>query len=305
MSIKIESTTDTPEQVTAATGSKESVENKSSAPEIETSSETPEASETLEKPEEENDSSDATESDEESEESDEEKPKKKSGFTKRIDKLNKRLSQKEQEIEHWRREALKQAAPEPVKTAPETVAPTAGKPDANAYESHEDYIEALTDWKLDQKLQEKESREIQAKLKSEIEAQVTTHTQRVETFKAQHDDFDDVIESVDDVRMPTAVQEVILASELGPQLMYELAKNKKEFARICALSPTLAARELGIFEAKLSPSTGAKTTEAKKTKAPPPINPISARGAAVNKPLSQIDNYEEFKRAREEQLRRR
>lgn len=113
------------------------------------------------------------------------------------------------------------------------------------------------------------------------------------------------MEDVDDIPMSLTVQEVILASDNGPELMYELAKNPEEYARICKLPAVQAARELGKFEARISSSQDTKkeTKQLTKTKAPPPIKPVGSKASSVTKSPDDMD-FQEFKRWREAQIRR-
>jgi hypothetical protein len=46
--------------------------------------------------------------------------------------------------------------------------------------------------------------------------------------------------------------QALLTSEHGPAIMYQLAKSPAELARISALPPLDAAREIGRLEAKLA-----------------------------------------------------
>ena len=84
--------------------------------------------------------------------------------------------------------------------------------------------------------------------------------------------------------------------------MYQLAKNREEYERICKLSPLAAAREMGRFEAKLQSSeapTQAKTT----TKAPPPLKPVNAKASASVKDPDSLP-YREWKAWREQQMKK-
>lgn len=273
--IQIASTTDSNDAVMAATGQlapKEEVE-------IIAPDEKPE------EPEESND--DNSEIDKENDEEEEERPKKKGGFKRRIEKLNSKISQAEQEREYWKQEALKAKQPDRSEAKPE------GKPSPGDFETHDDYVEALTDWKLDQKLQAQSAKQKESQIKSEQQARIQTHLDRIQSFVKEHEDFEETMMEVDDVPISIAVQELILESENGPELMYELAKNRKEFEKICKLSPLAAARAMGAFEAKLG-----KQTQPKTTKAPPPIRPVGSKASAgVTKSPDEMD-FQEYKRWR-------
>jgi hypothetical protein len=106
--------------------------------------------------------------------------------------------------------------------------------------------------------------------------------------------------------MSVAVQELLVQSENGPELMYELAKNREAFERINKLTPLAAARELGKFEAQFKKANSNEKPEKKITKAPPPIAPVGKRATAVKKDIYDKDlSFADYERIREEQLRAR
>lgn len=305
MSVQLGSTTDTAEAVTAALGSlapkAETVEPKksASAAEEQQGEINPETSE--------NSGDEELEQDDAKEgaKDDPDKSKKRSGFKRRIDKLNAKVSKAEQDAEYWRQEALKAQPKKEATAVPEKKA--TGKPNADDFASVEEYHEALTDWKVDQKLTARDTEAKKTQLKTEHQKSVDAHVKRVEEFKENHEDFDSLMEDVDDIPMSAAIQTAILESENGAELMYELAKNREEYERIAKL-PSFAAqsRELGKFEARLEK---AEPTEAKlkTTKAPTPIRPVSAKSAGSGKKTIFDEDLpqHEYERMREAKLARR
>lgn len=231
----------------------------------------------------------------------EQRPKKKNGFKKRIDKLNLRNSELQNEAEYWKAKATAKAEPEnKVETKKADIA---GKPKEDQFETHAEYVEALTDWKVDQKDAKRAADSKQAEIKTAYDNQLKSYQERRKEFEKTHEDFKDVLSEVDDVRMSLTVQGAILESENGPELAYELAKNPEEFKRICALSPEQANRAIGRFEAKLkSQSSEELKTETKTTKAPLPIKPIGSKAGHV-KTLSDEMPYEEWVKMRRDQLK--
>lgn len=305
MEVIVTSTTDTPEQVQAASGLKtEKVEAKQSpAPEIK-QVETPDASGALEN----EDSHDADESEtHESENADEseekeERPKKKNGFKKRIDKLNKRVTEKQSEIEYWRSEALKNQKPiTPEKSQPKLE--QSGKPLSAQFDSHEEYIEALTDWKVEQKEVQREAKKKETEIKTSVESQRQKYFERAKEFAKTQSDYQEVVADVDDIPMSLAVQQLLLESDNGPELAYQLAQDRDEYKRICSLSPMAAAREVGKLEAKLSSAEPSKQ-EPRTTKAPKPISRVQAKSSlATDDPWERP--YDEWAKWREQQLKKR
>lgn len=254
------------------------------------------------------DESEDTEGDEpeESKEAAKDKPKKKGGFQRRIDKLNARYAAAQQESDHWKALALKnkdagETKGESVEKKPATAE---GKPNPDSFETHVEYVEALTDWKTEQKFKEREQRAEKSKLESEQEKFLKSHTERVKSFAEKTEDFADVLSEVDDIPVSPTIQELIITSENGPELMYELAKNRDEYARICKLSPLAAARELGKIESKINAKASDEKQEPKKlTKAPKPIDPVGGAKAAVTKSLDDPNlSQAEYEAIRRKQL---
>jgi hypothetical protein len=217
----------------------------------------------------------------------EKKPKKqKGGFQRRINKLNSRLSAKEEEAAYWRAEALKaKSRSESSDSTSQAKPKNEGKPKADDFESHEDYVDALTDWKVEKKIFDYEEKKRGEAIKNEYASKAKTHAERVNSFVAKHSDFHEVLEEVSDVRLSGVVQELIIESDLGPDLMYHLAKDQDELERICALTPLAAAKAIGRLEIKLggSKNENEKLNNKKISKAPNPPTPIRSKSEKSGK----------------------
>lgn len=286
------------ESAKAAPEAKASEQNKS----LESVTEEKEESEELKQElDSENESDDALDSDKD-------KPRKKGGFQRRIDKLNSRISDKDKEVEYWKAQALKDASAEKKSSFESNAVSTEGKPIADNFDTHAEYVEALTDWKTEQKFKEREQKAEKANLQSERQKLVTAYNERAKSFAEKNDDYFDVIEAVDDIPLPTTLQEIILSSENSAELTYELAKNREELARICKLSPLAVAREIGRIEARLLKASENKTVEPKKiTSAPTPIETVGkGSSGAIRKSISDPEiPFKEYERIRREQMKRR
>lgn len=313
MDIQVTSTTDSPQAVRAAMGitaKEETPKTTQTTEEPKTElvaqdahesvdADTEQESKAAEEPEatdssdEDTDSKDADE--DSSEEEQKQKPKKKGGFQKRIERISKQLSAKEQELAYWKEQALKQGKQEPETKAPKASDQAQGKPKAEDFESHADYIEALTDWKVEQKAQKLQQEQEAMRAKESQNSKLKEFQAKVEEFKKTVDDFDDVIAEVYDVQISLGLQEAIRESDLSAQLLYELAKQPDELMRINSLSPFKQAIEVGKLEAKLQEKKAEKKQEIKETKAPPPLKPVTAKG--IPKVTKSVDDmtYEEYK----------
>jgi hypothetical protein len=281
------------------------------APEVKSSVQKETLESVTEEKEETDESKDESESENEtddSNDSDKDKPRKKGGFQRRIDKLNSRISDKDKEVEYWKAQALKDVSAEK-KVVESKVVASEGKPIPDSFDTHAEYVEALTDWKTEQKFKEREQAIEKSNLQSEQQKLITAYNERAKSFAEKNDDYYDVIESVDDIPVSSTIKEIILSSENSAELTYELAKNREEFARICKLSPIAAAREVGKIESKLSLKTSdSKPIETKKiTNAPKPIETIGkGSSGAIRKSITDPDiPFSEYERIRREQIKRR
>lgn len=224
-----------------------------------------------------------------------EKPKKQRGFKKKIAKFQVELSAKEQEIERLRSElaAKSQEAAKPVKD----------KPKLDDFDSQAEFLEALTDWKLQQVKEESKKEIEQEKQKTQAQLKAESYNAKLAKAKEELPDYDEVLEDFTDehgdVEISGALTALLSDSQVGPKVLYELMKNKDEFDRLNSLSPLAAAKEFGKLEAKLTPE---KKQELKtKTNAPAPLKSVHGKSAATKKDihnpnLSQAE-YEALRRA--------
>jgi hypothetical protein len=295
MSIKIDSTTDSAEAVSAALGDLAKAEKVEETPAAVKAAEKKDASGASEEVEGEAESKETKESEEA------DKPKKKNGFKKRIERLNKKLSEKDQQIAYWQNEVQRRTQSQETPKPADKKVESSDRPKADAFESHDDYLEALADWKADQKIQKLETKRREEDVKSHQQKRVDRYVEQVKAFEKENKDFKEVMEDVNDVPMSLAVQEAILGSDKGPELAYNLAKDREFFEKVCQMPPLEAARAIGRFEAALEKADSLPPAK-KTTDAPKPIKTVSKSTAVSTKDPGEMD-YQEFKKWREAQLR--
>lgn len=150
-------------------------------------------------------------------------------------------------------------------TAPSGAPPAQDAGAQTAEEKAAEYIDNLVAQRLAKVDAERQQREAQAKFQ-----------QRMAEARAASPDFDEVILSAD-APVSAAVQQVLLTSEQGPAIMYQLASNPAELARLSALPPLEAAREIGRLEARLASSTPPPKP---KPAVRPPAPPTNVTGTA-------------------------
>ena len=231
-----------------------------------------------------------------------EAPEKPKGVQKRLDELTRNWREAQRQNEALLRILESQGKtpeqrPEPV--APKTLADF--NYDETQYQAH--LMQQAT-----QQAVEAAKRELQAQAQREREIR------RQQTFAQKQAEFAETVEDYRDVvfneslPITPAMAEVIQESDDGPALAYHLGKNPDLAARIAALPPIAAAREMGRLEARLS----AEKEKAKApvvSKAPPPVPKIEAVEPALNirpdDPASDALDIREWVKKRDKQEAKR
>lgn len=156
------------------------------------------------------------------------------------------------------------------------------RPTARNGESQEEYLDRLTDWKLDQRERASQQGRAQEQFKA-----LETKTERIYAEAEKIAGFDR--EEFNELPLTQAIAAAIVESDIAPKLMAYMASNPDDVKRITSLSPTRQAAEIGKLEARLATSTPSK--------APAPINPIGSRGQAVSSLESaSMDEYERIRK---------
>jgi hypothetical protein len=152
-------------------------------------------------------------------------------------------------------------------------------PKRDDYPDDVQYLEALTDYKADQKVKaalserdkQQEGRQHQSKAQ-EADAKVAETWKKHEaTFKATNADYEETVTPfVEDElqQYSQGAKRAIVESDVGPQLLYHLATHQDDAERISGMSPLQQIKELGKLEDKMA--RPAKRT----SNAPPPPNPV-------------------------------
>ena len=211
------------------------------------------------------------------------KPKEKlGGFTKKLAAKDARIAELEAKLSE-----------QPAKT----VETPSDKPKLDDFETYDQYTEALTDWKFEQKAKEQESKSREQALRNEAKQRVETYGAKADEFAKENPDFDEVV-AESDVFTPIMVQ-AIQESDVGPEVAYYLAKNPEEASKIARLGIVAMNRAIGRIEAKLE-SKEAKPA-VKTTNAPPPIKPVSKSASTTVDPYNtqmDADEYAKWRRQR-------
>lgn len=113
--------------------------------------------------------------------------------------------------------------------------------------------------------------------------------ERADEFRSRIQDFDDVIGRfvAQGGKFTPALAEEIQASEIGPQLAYQIVQDPQAVARLNSMSPREVAREIGRLEAKAS-----LPQPRKQTAAPAPMTQPKG-GAAPPRSITELTKGED------------
>lgn len=176
-----------------------------------------------------------------------------------------------------------------------------GKPTLDKFDSYDEFTEALTDWKIEQRevaREQKAKEEEGNKQRTELQKSFAS---KADKFRAETPDYDDVISEIADVELSEATAISVIESDLAAQLTYYFGQNPDELDRINNLSPLATAREIGKLEAKLS---SAPVKQVKQSTAPDPIKPIGASKATVTPDATKMTDEEWDKWDREQRYKK-
>jgi hypothetical protein len=218
-----------------------------------------------------------------------------------LDGVKERLTKAEKRAGYWERQARK-TSPEQVKQPePEPL----NKPKYEDFTSEADFLEALTDYKVETKLREQDRQKAEAANQS-----------AAEDFKDWQQDlaasgidlFEDFIEIASDPIVPInpriidAVRAKTDDLHAQAEIFYYLGKNIRGTAKIARLHPDVVSREIGAIAEKIAadktPKPDEKPPEEKKPElkkistAPPPITPLRSGSAGVSKNPENMSNAE-------------
>jgi hypothetical protein len=216
---------------------------------------------------------------------------------KRIGKLTKKWRTTERERDYERNKRI-EAETELAKV--KATIPSVDKPKKVDYEDEESFIEALTEWKVDEKLKtqqvesaKKSSEETAKQTGDEVEKELNEITRK---GRDKFDDYDTLVFDKDLVLTQNMI-ETILLSDIAEDLLYYLGKNPDESAAIGEMPMLKAAKEIGKLELKLGTAVKEVKTEEKPvpvkklTNTPEPIVPLKTDGV-VDKDPSQMSPKE-------------
>lgn len=220
----------------------------------------------------------------------------KGGVQGRIDTLTRLRHDAERRAEAAEAEVARMRAPagqDGAKPGPAA----APKPAEADFENYGDYVEALTDWKADQRDASRASDAATRAHGDAAEARSAIWQAKIANTAAALPDYSEVVDK-SEIPIANHVAAAIMDAEQGPELAYFLAKNPDVADKLNEMSPMRAAVELGKIEATLAkPAEPPKLRETRQTQAPAPINPVQAGSTTSKNPSDMsMEEYAEFRK---------
>lgn len=174
-----------------------------------------------------------------------------------------------------------------------------GAPDPDQYPAGRydpDYLEALTDYKVQARFEAQREQATLRQRKAAIqEAEAKAREQYPDYNEASEEFLTHPL-----ARVPAFTQ-LVMEAENPTEIAYYLGKNPVELDKISEMTPSQAARYIGRIEASLAEKPSEQPKKA--SSAPKPISALSgAKNSSVITDLSQAKTMAEYNALREKQL---
>jgi len=195
------------------------------------------------------------------------------GVQKRIDKITRQKYDLERELQAAQQQ-LAQRPAQPTNTA---------KPTLEQFDyDDEKYVDALTDWKVQEAIKsqakltaEQQKRAQQEQVYQDFESKrQSTLVQGVTAY----DDFEEVAIENPDLTITPQMADIITDSEIGHEIAYYLGSNINESDAISKMHPLKQAAAIAKLEIKLASKPAKRVSNATA-----PIKPVGAKGSTPTK----------------------
>jgi hypothetical protein len=203
----------------------------------------------------------------------------------RIDELTKARREAEREAAYWRARAKTQDEP-PKKQGP---------PVRTDFASDDEFIDAQVDFKLEQKLAQRDSQNAASK---QIESQATQWAGKLTAAKALIQDFDAVMNAAE-LPVENHIMELIREHDSGGLIAYHLANNPAVLEELNKMTPAKAAFRMGKLgdQVEAEFNKPAKAAVSKISSAPPPAKVATSGSNTLPAPQDMdMDQYREYRK---------
>jgi len=219
----------------------------------------------------------------------------------RIDRLTAQRHEAAREATYWRAKA-EGAAPA---TPPAPAAQAPQEPQEETFERHADYLAALVDYRVEQKLaaaQQAQAQQAHEQQMAQRQAEALAAIQtREAALLAQVPDYYDRCQTVLRQAAPHLDWALKMAGAHGPDLVLYLHAHPDAIGRLNQVPPHQIGMELGLLRAESAHGTPAPARAAAASEPKPdPPTPVSGSGRTLNpetfrEDMSQVE-YEAYRR---------
>jgi hypothetical protein len=149
-------------------------------------------------------------------------------------------------------------------------------PKLEDYQTAEEYLDALADYKMEQKLAKFQEMSQEQQQEQAEAARIGSVRDKLLEASEKYDDFQDVVDSIPDNYITVPMFEAIGESDLAGEISYYLGNNHTEAAKIAKMSPVQQVKAIDRLETKLKGPP-------KVSKAPEPLSTVG-KGRAKTEP---------------------
>ncbi len=214
------------------------------------------------------------------------------GVGKRINELTREKYEalrRAEAAERRAQELEQQRKPEPQQPVQSDGKPTLADHDFD----QEAYLEALADWRLNQKLTERDSQEQAKQKQAQEEEKKAKFQERIQQYEAEYPGkWDAAVKAP--INFTEPMLEVIASSEVGPHIAGYLAENLDRADEISRMTPYAAAAALGRIEASFSAPKPVTPPAPPRTVSKAPAPAPTVQGTAVARKAAHEKSVEDF-----------
>ena len=177
------------------------------------------------------------------------------------------------------------------------IAPKQEAPDISEFDTLDDYVEAVAEYKLNQKTQTAQNQQAQ---QTQAQAVAQDWVAKVDKVRSVAPDFDAVFNNVASIEFAPMALEAVAQHPKGAEIAYMLGKDIGEAYRIAALSPSQQLMAIGEIAARTNvPKPKTVST------APAPVKPVGSSSGG-KKSINEMSDkeYNEFRANQIKQRRR-
>ena len=227
-------------------------------------------------------------------------------------KVNPKLEKRFSEITRQREEVKRQLEQERqirleleqrlqnLERQPQQLVVDQNEPRIEQFQDYAEYAKAISQYTTDKRLNERFQQEEQVKAQIENQRVAESWASKIERFKEELPDFEEVVASSADLPLLPDVREVLLESDVGPKIVYYLAENADFARKIASMPVKFALKEIGKLEARFEAKADDKPVA--RSKAPAPVTPLRATTGIAETKLDSsgtwYGTFAEYKQAR-------